>query len=191
MTFKMAPISSRWTGLMTDNRNSQDQTMPIAEKKALTPAWLSLPVFALLIFIMLSSCNKDVIYDDTKRIPEGVWNQEDKLRFEVPVKDTLSSFRFFLNIRHSTSYRYSNLYLFIHTVFPDGRTAMDTVECILARPDGKWLGKGISGIRDNQILLRTGLRFPVRGVYRFGIEQAMREESLEGVLDIGLRIEKQ
>ena len=167
--------------------------MPIGDKRTVTQAWTGLPVlpiFILLIFL-LSSCDKDVIYDDTKRIDEGVWKQEERLRFEVPVKDTLSAYRFYLNIRHSTSYRYSNLHLFIHSVFPDGRQAQDTVECILARPDGKWLGKGITGIRDNQILLRSGLRFPYRGEYVFEIEQAMREESLEGILDIGLRIEKQ
>jgi gliding motility-associated lipoprotein GldH len=62
---------------------------------------------------------------------------------------------------------------------------------VLAAPDGKWLGKGISGLRDNQVLLRVGLRFPRKGAYLFDFEQAMREENLEGISDIGLRIEKE
>jgi gliding motility-associated lipoprotein GldH len=147
-------------------------------------------MLSVMIILALSSCNQDVLYDNTKRIPDNVWDQGEKVRFEVPVEETGNTYRFYLNIRHTTDYRYSNLYLFINSVFPDGNKARDTVECILARPDGKWLGKGITGIRDNQLLLRTALRFPEKGTYIFEFEQAMREGSLEGITDIGLRIER-
>jgi gliding motility-associated lipoprotein GldH len=132
-----------------------------------------------------------VLFDNTKRIPGSVWNQYDMVSFKVPVQDTVNSYRFLLNIRHSTDYRYSNLYLFINSIFPDGSRARDTVECILARPDGKWLGKGITGIKDNQLLLRTNLKFPQAGTYTFELEQGMREEALKGINDIGFRIEKE
>lgn len=113
------------------------------------------------------------------------------MRFDVKVEDTVHIHKFYLNIRHSTDYRYANIYLFINSTFPDGKEARDTVECILAEPSGKWLGKGISNTRDNQILLRRGLRFPKTGNYIFEIEQAMREPELTGIMDIGLRIVKE
>ncbi len=56
---------------------------------------------------------------------------------------------------------------------------------------GKWLGKGFGKIRDNQILLNSGLRFPMKSIYLFEIGQAMRTEILKGVEDIGIRIEKE
>ena len=65
------------------------------------------------------------------------------------------------------------------------------MECILAEPSGKWLGKGISNVRDCQVLLRRGLRFPQKGNYVFEFEQAMREKELAGIMDIGLRIVKE
>jgi gliding motility-associated lipoprotein GldH len=144
-------------------------------------------ILAISLFL-LASCGKDAMYDNTKRIPRGVWNKEETVRFEVPVTDTVHPYRFYLNVRHSTDYRYSNVYFFINTVFPDGKKARDTVECILAQPDGKWIGKGISGTRDNQILLRVGLRFPMKGTYLFEFEQAMREDTLNGISDVGLRL---
>lgn len=140
------------------------------------------------ILFFLAGCDSMTIYDNTKSIRDDVWKSDQIIRFDVPLEDTVNIYKLYLNLRHTTSYRYANIYLFINTTFPDGAEARDTVECILADPSGKWVGKGISNILDNQVLLRRGLRFPQKGKYIFEFEQAMREPELEGVMDIGLRI---
>ena len=144
-----------------------------------------------LTVVWFPSCSPQPLFDDTKKIPGSVWEEGELIRFEVPVNDTDHIFRFFLNIRHSTEYRYANVFCFINTTFPDGKIARDTVECLLADKEGKWLGKGITNIRDNQVQLRRGLRFPQKGLYVFEFEQAMREPALDGIKDIGLRIVKE
>ena len=146
-----------------------------------------LPVFSLF----LHSCGPEPLFDHTKKIPGGVWKEDELIRFEVPVNDTIHIYKFFLNLRHSTDYRYANVFFFINTTFPDGRSARDTVECILADKSGKWLGNGITNIRDIQVMLRRGLRFPLEGTYTFELEQAMREPELHGIKDIGFRIIKE
>jgi gliding motility-associated lipoprotein GldH len=143
------------------------------------------------ILFCFAGCSSGTIFDNTKSIPDNVWKSDQIIRFDVPMADTVGIYKFYLNLRHKTSYRYANIFLFINTTFPDGRQARDTVECILADPSGKWVGKGISNIRDNQVLLRRGLRFPKKGNYIFEFEQAMREPALEGVMDIGLRITRE
>ncbi len=144
--------------------------------------------FMPVLLLLAVSCGPKAFFDDNKSFEENVWDAGEIVRFDVKLEDTLSLCKFYLNVRHSTDYRYANLFLFINTTFPDGREARDTVECILADPSGKWLGKGISNIRDNQVLLRRGIRFPQQGTYIFELEQAMREPELEGIMDIGLRI---
>lgn len=156
--------------------------------RSVTARPVTAAILMIFIALMLASCGKEAMYDNTQRIPRGSWDKKETVRFEVPVTDTVHPYKFYLNVRHSTDYRYSNVYFFINTTFPDGKKGRDTVECILAQPDGKWLGKGISGTRDNQILLRVGLRFPMKGTYRFEFEQAMREDTLRGISDIGLRL---
>jgi gliding motility-associated lipoprotein GldH len=146
--------------------------------------WLLLP----FILFFLSSCEKGIIFDNTKRLENDVWKSDQIIRFDVPLEDTVNIYKFYLNLRHTTSYRYANIFLFISSTFPDGTQARDTVECILADPSGKWLGKGISNIRDNQVLLRRGLKFAQKGTYIFEFEQAMRGPELKGIMDIGLRI---
>lgn len=140
------------------------------------------------IFFFLASCGTRAVYDNNKSIKDSVWKSDQIIRFDVELDDTVNIHKFYLNLRHSTNYRKANIFLFINSTFPDGTQARDTVECILADPSGKWLGKGISNIRDNQVLLRRGLRFPQEGKYIFEFEQAMRETELEGIMDIGLRI---
>jgi len=149
---------------------------------------LTAVLFMFGLFIFLAGCDSKTLYDQNKSMRDDVWKSDQIMRFEVELKDTMNLYKFYLNLRHTTSYRYANIFLFIYTTFPDGTEARDTVECILADPAGKWLGKGISNIRDNQVLLRRGLRFPKQGTYIFEFEQAMREPELEGVMDIGMRI---
>jgi gliding motility-associated lipoprotein GldH len=155
--------------------------------RSVSRLFIILPVLSFI----LASCDSETLYDDNKSFPDNVWKADKILRFEVDLKDTVNICKFYLNVRHSTNYRYSNLFLFINTTFPDGKEARDTVECILADPSGKWLGRGISDVRDNQVLLRRGIRFPQQGKYIFEFEQAMREPELDGMMDIGMRIARE
>jgi len=145
-------------------------------------------VILTTFIFFLAGCSTKSVYDHNKSFEENVWKSDQIVRFDVELNDTVNIHKFYLNLRHTTSYRYANIFLFINTTFPDGTEARDTVECILADPSGKWMGKGISNIRDNQVLLRRGLRFPQQGNYIFEFEQAMREPELKEIMDIGLRI---
>lgn len=143
------------------------------------------------VAIMLSSCSNRMIYDESVVIPDAKWDNKVVPYFDVNVEDTVSIYSFALNVRHIENYRYSNLYIFLHTTFPNGNVTHDTIECTLAYPDGRWVGKGSGSMRSDRIVLNPNLRFPLGGSYHFEIEQAMRDEVLKGIADIGISIEKQ
>lgn len=147
--------------------------------------------FVLLIATILSSCgDKNVIFDESVVINNSSWNNQELPYFDVNIEDTISTYAFYLNIRHLENYRYSNFYMFLHTTFPNGNQTHDTIECVLAYPDGRWIGKGSGSMRSSSILLNDNLRFPLKGTYYFEIEQAMREPVLEGITDVGVRFER-
>jgi len=148
-------------------------------------------VSVLILALILSSCNQQVVIDENLSIPQDGWDLNQKAAFEIDITDTVGLYAFYINIRQQETYRYSNLYIFLHTTFPNGTLTHDTIECVLARDDGRWLGKSSGSLISNQILLNPSLRFPIMGKYHFEIEQAMRERWLEGIEDIGIRIEKQ
>lgn len=143
-----------------------------------------------LLYFLLTGCDQKTIYSENKMVENDVWRAGNKLVFEFNVPDTATLYNFFLNVRHTTEYKYSNLYFFISTKLPDGQTGRDTLELILADKEGKWFGKGIGKTRDYQVLLKRAVRLSMAGKYRFIIEQAMREEELEGISDVGIHISK-
>lgn len=149
--------------------------------------------FALTIFtlfLLLTSCDSNRVYEKSLRIPDELWLQNNILFFETEIKDIAPQYNFYINIRNTTDYKYSNIYFFINTTFPSGEIAHDTLECILADYKGKWLGHGFGKIRESRILFKSRFRFPQNGKYLIDVEHAMRVDTLVGIADIGIRIEK-
>ena len=151
----------------------------------------SLSVVIALLLVILYSCSTDTVYHENVMLPSEGWDKNHPVVFNVNISDSINNFEFGLNIRNTNSYRYSNLYLFLITEFPNGNISRDTLECILANNEGKWLGKGWGDIKENDIVLKSGLRFPLTGEYIFHVQQAMRVDTLTGINDIGLSIIKE
>lgn len=148
-----------------------------------------LPILTLMMMLFASCGNGS--YNERIIIPNAEWAQENKVTFDVAVSDSTCGYIFGLDMRHLENYRYSNLFVFLHTTFPNGNITHDTIECTLAMPDGRWIGKSSGSMRDLHIPLNENLRFPLCGNYHFEIEQAMREPVLKGITDIGIFIEQQ
>jgi gliding motility-associated lipoprotein GldH len=143
----------------------------------------------LLIAIVMSSCDSNRNFEQNQKLDNEKWFSEDAKSFSFEMMDTTSLFNFYLNVRNTKDYPFANLYVFINSEFPSGETARDTVELQLAELSGKWMGKGIGNYKYNQFILRKGLRFVQTGTYTFSIEQGMRTDSLQGISDIGIRLE--
>lgn len=143
-----------------------------------------------LSLLVLVSCDPNRVYEKDIRIPDGIWPMNNPVRFEVIVEDTITAHNLYINVRHTGMYPFSNLYLFVTTVAPSGHAIKDTVQIILADKKGKWLGNGLGDIWDNQRIYKGQVRFAQKGKYIFEFEQAMRQEKLPSVLDVGLRVEK-
>lgn len=143
-----------------------------------------------LILLAMISCNNNIVYNEVITVNTAKWEQNQAAHFEVKIGDTISPYNFYLTIYNTTNYRYSNLFVFLTTVFPDGKKSRDTIECLLADPSGRWLGKGWGSVKESDVLLKSDLRFPMEGTYEFFIQQAMREDTLNGIKRVGLRLEK-
>lgn len=143
-----------------------------------------------LLLLFLSACGGRG-FDERKVIPEARWSVENRVSFDVTVNDTVGIYAFGISLRHMENYRYSNLYVFLHTTMPNDNITHDTIQCLLATPDGRWVGRDSGSMRDLRITLNPRMRFPMQGTYHFEIEQAMREPILKGISDIGIFIEKQ
>ena len=150
----------------------------------------------VLVMYTLTSCSDDrLVFEKNVEIPNAKWAVTDKALLAVPITDTVSQHNFLLNVRNTEEYPYRNLYVFVKTTFPNGKSSRDTVGVVLADATGQWVGSGSgflnsSSHHSNAIMYQYNKRFPISGTYQIEIEQAMRMDTLVGIRNIGLRIEK-
>ena len=137
--------------------------------------------------IILLSCG-NITYENYHSFNHNEWNTDSITSFKYSISDTTNKYDLSLKIRHTIDYKFQNLFLFLE------ETKKDTIEIILANKSGKWLGAGISDVREFEYVFDKGRNFAKKGEYEIRIEQAMRYgstekiENLEHILDIGLII---
>lgn len=153
-------------------------------------------IYIVVIIIVLSglfySCNKNKIYEDYQKIKNNVWCKDSVLNFELNIEDTAAVYNVFLNVRHASFYRYSNLWVFAKITRPDFSYAIDTIECILAEDNGRWRGDGLGDIWDytHDWIKNNSEIFNINGKYKIEIKHAMRDSLTLGIMDIGIEIDK-
>lgn len=144
----------------------------------------------LVSSLLFLSCDREQVYDTYHTVDNKGWHRHDTLVFNPQISDTALLYNLIIKVRHNTGYRYRNLFLFTRTRFPDGGFTRDTIELMLAKKDGEWLGRGYGAIRTTRQMILQQARFRHEGTYTFELNQAMRTDSLRGIEDIGIRIEK-
>ena len=145
---------------------------------------------SFLLAVTFVACDKASLFDENRDIKGDGWNIKDRLVFDFEVPDTVTKYNFYFNIRNTDEYQFSNIYVFMHTQFPNGKMGNDTIELPLMDETGHWLGKGQGDVHDCRLIFRQGVRFPLKGKYHIEVEQGMRMETLPGIINAGLRIER-
>ncbi len=152
----------------------------------------SLVTSGLLLIVLWTavSCDPGKVTDQYHPVRHATWDADSAYSFTFSIARKTQNHNLYFNIRNDNSYAFSNLWLFATITSPRGEAFTDTVQVILAEPSGKWLGKGFSGIYDNRIIFRRNVFFPESGTYTLQLKHGMRPAQLQGITDIGIRIEK-
>jgi gliding motility-associated lipoprotein GldH len=147
-------------------------------------------ILSISFFFIFISCNNNVVYKESIKIPDNVWDMNNIAQFKPTIDSINTPYNVYLNIRHANMYPSQNLWLFISTTTPTGATQVDTFECILADDKGKWFGDGAGDIWDVEIPYKQNIAFPIAGEYNIKIQHGMRLENLPLIMEIGISIEK-
>ncbi len=153
-----------------------------------------------LLFVIfctiLASCDSKRIFDEYQSVPDQ-WHKDSIISFNISPPDATSKHNLFVNLRNNNDYKFSNLFLIVEMNFPNGRVLKDTLEYQMAKLTGEFLGEGFSSIKENKLWYKEGVVFSESGDYIVNLQHAMRVngevkgvETLEGITDIGFRIEK-
>ena len=75
--------------------------------------------------------------------------------------------------------------------FPGDTVRTQSLDLRLATDDRGWLGSGMDDVFEHRVLITKEPQYLRRkGTYRFRLEQIMREDPLDHVMNIGIRVEK-
>ena len=146
-----------------------------------------------LVFIIFFplSCKNDQKEEYYHVFENKQWNTDSIVKFEAENIDTSLTYDLYAMIRHTTNYRFQNLFLF--TEIQDKK---DTLEIILSEKNGKWKGRGFGDVKELKIKIANNIRFGQGLMDDISFEQAMRYQDLEKInelqeiLAIGITIQK-
>ena len=144
-------------------------------------------VFFVLLFLL--SCNNDSENVEMKNL-NGTWSKKAEQKFNFKIDDAQNPKNIIFVVRNNNDYPYSNIRLIVN--FLDKKTkskSTDTLNYILAKPSGEWLGKGFGDTKEILFQYKLNYKFPGNGDYSIGIVQAMRNDNLPGIEDIGVKLE--
>lgn len=145
-------------------------------------------IFCLMI-IMFSACGPNYIYEKSYKINEEGWAYEDTLNFEIDISDTMGLYDLYLELDHSTNYKFQNLYTRIYTEFPSGERLQKEVSLELAYKGGAWKGGCNKKICHIQIPIQERAFFNMPGKHVITLEQFMRESPITGIKRITFKVE--
>ena len=121
---------------------------------------------------------------------DGAWNKKSEQNFDFKVNDSQHPKNIIFVVRNNNEYPSSNIRLIVNfSEVKSKKKSTDTLNYILAKPNGEWLGKGFGDTKEIMFQYKLNYKFPENGDYKIGIIQAMRTDNLKGIEDIGVKIE--
>ncbi len=150
-----------------------------------------LPTF--LILFLLASCDSNRIYEDNVEFKDRTWKITEPAQLEFDILDTTKRYNLYMDVRNSLDYPYSRLFVNYNLIDPTGAEVSKKMitEYLFDQKSGKPNGNsGLGDVYDHQFLFLQKHSFSKLGKYKVKFEQFMRQDTLQGVLAVGLRVEQ-
>ena len=144
----------------------------------------------IIIAATLTACSTLDVYEKTVSFPQHEWKNIEKPSFTFTIDDTTSAYKIYLILRHEDAYHFNNIWLNVSTQAPKNSVKTQLINVTLADNTKGWLATGMDDVFDHRALItRTPVKLK-KGNYTFTLQQSMREEPLQFVLNAGIRVEK-
>jgi len=146
----------------------------------------SIVVFVLLLSVV--SCQNA----DEKVLVSAIdnqWKKNNAQTFSFDISDAQNLKNMMFVVRNNNNYPYSNLRLIASVEHNKKKISTDTLNYILAKPNGEWIGTGFGDTKEIVFQYKLNYKFPENGKYSVKVVQAMRKNVLPGIEDIGIKIQ--
>jgi len=144
----------------------------------------------LLSLILFLSCNSSSEGEVMMNSVNSKWSKKSEQKFNLEISDPQNPKNIIFVVRNNNDFPYSNIRFIVNfTDLQTRKKETDTLNYVLAKPNGEWLGTGFGDTKETFFQYKLNYKFPKKGKYEIGIIQAMRNDILPGIEDIGVKIE--
>ena len=148
-------------------------------------------IWPLLFSFLLgsSACGPTVIYQEQRDIDPAGWTYADTLHYPFDIVDTSRVYNLFLTLDHRRDFATQNLYVRVHTGFPNGKRLSQRLSLEISDKIGRGLGDCQQTHCRLDIPIQANAYFDQVGAHYFTLEQFMRTDSLAGIQSVSFRVE--
>ena len=152
--------------------------------------------FIFILWVSITACKGDGYTAYSILASEGLGTKP--IDFILP-QDRISESpqNIFIRLQNDNNYPFANIFLVATIQAGETVVSQDTLEYIMAEPDGKWLGTGFTEVKESKLWWKQGVVLPQNKPIKLSIAQAMRNNgdpegvnSLKGIISVGISIEE-
>ncbi len=136
----------------------------------------------IILSSLITSCN--YVYRDFQEVKNLKWYKNDVKTFNINIKED-GNYDLFFAMRHATGYPFTSIKTKILMQTPDNKTFEKEAEFIAANEKGAYIGEVTGQLWDIEEIFSQNY-FMKKGNYKISITQAMNEDPVILVVDIGL-----
>ena len=149
--------------------------------------WMKFVIVCILVSC-LTACNQIELFEKNIPIPNLKWQNNFNAIGVFNITDTTSLYNVFVVLRHTDAYAYNNIWLNIGLQTPGDSMKTQKLNLSLGSDAQGWEGVGMNDIWE---VRKPIARLPLKkGDYNFSIAQIMRDNPLQHIMSVGLRLEK-
>lgn len=142
---------------------------------------------ALLFILLLTACDKHVVYYTYQPTSSVGWLSSDTLSYEIPIKSTTTPLYFQSEVRYTAQYPYINLSIELtHHLRDSSKIQRDTLHYQLMDNEGKRGANNWSCLYESTLPLQVSVQDT--GIYQVKIRHIMQNDTLPGIHDVGMKI---
>jgi len=148
-------------------------------------------VIGIFLSVSISACDSSRVFETYTDFDEQQWMATEQPMYSFEITDTVKH-NLYCQLRNSSSFPYSRF--FVSYTLKDSTGSVLKKELLSTylfdAKTGKPLGNsGLGDIYSHQIDILKNHSLPI-GKYQLSFEQFMRKDTLEGILSVGLRVER-
>jgi len=141
--------------------------------------------FAALLFL-LTACEKGLVFREYQDIAQLQWAREIVPSFKVKAPEGNPEMTLSIGFRHYSAIQKLAIPVELTMVTPSGESTSSKYEIAIRDQKGELLGQAMGDLTDIEVPIMEGFTMPETGEYTFKVAHTVEEDTLSGVLEVGL-----